>query len=161
MINIKNNFLEEKYFEEIQKIIISADTPWYFNQGVNSLNDGHIMMTHNVYTKNIPDSFLYNKLIPLFEKIKVNSLMRVKMNLYHRTEKINEHGFHVDFNNVPNLKTAVFYINTNNGYTKFENGKVIKSLENTLVTFPSYLKHMGSTNNCSSPTRIVININYF
>ena len=55
--------------------------------------------------------------------------------------------------------TAVFYINTNNGYTEFEDGTRSESIANRMVTFPANLKHRGTT--CSDEkTRIVINFNY-
>ena len=55
--------------------------------------------------------------------------------------------------------TGILYINTCNGYTKFENGKKVKSVENTYVEFDSTLKHTGTT--CTdTDRRLVLNINY-
>ena len=55
---------------------------------------------------------------------------------------------------------SIFYINTNNGYTKFEDGTIVKSFANRLLTFPSNLKHCGTS--CTDErTRVVINFNYF
>ena len=162
MITVQNNFLDQKYFKELQTILTSADTSWHFHDGVNNIKDGHYMMGHCLYKNNIPTSSLYNKFIGLFEKMDISCLLRSKLNLYFKTEKVIEHGFHIDVeDNFKNLKTSIFYINTNNGYTKFENGRLFKSEENTLITFPNYLKHSGSTNTCESPTRIVLNVNYF
>ena len=39
-------------------------------------------------------------------------------------------------------------MNTNNGYTKFETGEQVQSVENRLVTFSNHVQHTGSTNNC-------------
>ena len=73
--------------------------------------------------------------------------------------KLHESNLHVD---VPDdCKTSVFYVNTNNGYTKFEDGNKVLSEENRLVIFDGKLKHWGSTNSCSEPYRIVFNLNYF
>jgi hypothetical protein len=92
------------------------------------------------------------------KKLSVKSLLRVKANLLHKTEKTIEHGFHRDFPYENN--TAIFYLNTNNGYTKFKNKKIIKSEKNKLVDFNSSLEHTGST--CTDEDyRIVINFNYF
>ena len=56
--------------------------------------------------------------------------------------------------------TAIYYVNTNNGYTEFEDGSRVESIENRLVTFPSYMKHTGTT--CTDQKRrIVINFNYY
>jgi zinc D-Ala-D-Ala carboxypeptidase len=54
--------------------------------------------------------------------------------------------------------TAVYYVNTNNGETVFENKKSITSEENKFVSFSSKLKHSGTTNTCSNKCRIVINL---
>ena len=35
--------------------------------------------------------------------------------------------------------TSILYMNTNNGYTIFENGDKVESVENRLVTFPNNL----------------------
>lgn len=61
----------------------------------------------------------------------------------------------------PDWKTAIFYINTNNGYTKFNiKKKIVKSKANRLVKFPAKIKHTGTT--CTDKDeRIVLNINYY
>ena len=55
--------------------------------------------------------------------------------------------------------TAIFYINTNNGYTEFENGEKIESVANRLIMFPSNIKHRGVTQT-DEQTRIMINFNF-
>ena len=55
--------------------------------------------------------------------------------------------------------TSIFYMNTNNGCTVFEDGTEIKSVANRVVTFPRSTKHAGTT--CSDENvRILINFNY-
>ena len=50
-------------------------------------------------------------------------------------------------------------MNTNDGYTLFEDGTKVESVMNRLVTFPYTMKHAGTT--CTnSPFRMVINFNY-
>ena len=57
------------------------------------------------------------------------------------------------------LKTSIFYINSNDGYTEFEDGTKVESVANRLVTFPHHMKHRGTT--CTNqPFRLVINFNY-
>ena len=57
-------------------------------------------------------------------------------------------------------KVSIFYVNSNDGYTEFEDGTRIESVENRLVTFPANMLHTGTT--CTNkPFRIVINFNYF
>ena len=59
-----------------------------------------------------------------------------------------------------NCFTSILYLNTNDGYTEFENGTKIESIENRLITFPLSYRHTGTT--CTNnPFRVVINFNYF
>ena len=51
-------------------------------------------------------------------------------------------------------------MNTNNGYTKFEDGSIVESVANRIVTFPANMKHLG-TSCTDEKTRVVINFNYF
>ena len=50
-------------------------------------------------------------------------------------------------------------MNTNNGYTEFENGVKIESVANRLITFPAGMKHRG-TSCTDKKIRVVINFNY-
>ena len=56
--------------------------------------------------------------------------------------------------------TSIFYVNTNNGYTKFEDGTKVESVANRMVTFPTNMKHTG-TSCTDEKMRIVINFTYF
>jgi hypothetical protein len=61
--------------------------------------------------------------------------------------------------NIPGSLTAIFYLNTCDGYTIFNDGDKIYSVENTLIIFPGRLLHCGTT--CTNENRrLVININY-
>ena len=58
-----------------------------------------------------------------------------------------------------NHKTAIFYINSNNGFTVLENDTKIESIENRLLLFNGSKKH-HSTSCTNSGARININFNY-
>ena len=93
------------------------------------------------------------------------SLWRIKANLLIRTPNIVENTFHVDIGDFSEEKlkqwtTSILYINTNNGYTKFEDGTKVESVANRMVIFPSNMKHTG-TSCTDEKRRIVINFNYF
>lgn len=158
-MKILKNFLKKEDFLEIKKVICGDYFPWYYNDAVNYNGDNMFQFTHAFYKDNNVYSDFFKILFPILNIIKPFSIVRIKANLLTKTEKIIEHGMHVDFNE-KNLKTAIFYCNTNNGYTKFENGKIIKSEENKMVIFNCKEKHTGST--CTDKkNRIVINFNYF
>ena len=56
-------------------------------------------------------------------------------------------------------RTAIYYCNTNNGFTEFETGEKFNSEFNRLVIFDGRIKHMGYT--CTDQqTRVVLNVNY-
>tara|TARA_B100000287_G_C20388467_1_gene684571 strand:+ start:52 stop:402 length:351 start_codon:yes stop_codon:yes gene_type:complete len=101
-------------------------------------------------------------LFPFFQKIQPVALIKIKANLNMPTENIIEHGYHNDIQDGLHLdfiKTAVYYLNTNNGYTKFEDGTKVESVQNRLVVFDNKMKHTGTT--CTDkPFRMVINFNY-
>ena len=55
----------------------------------------------------------------------------------------------------------MYYINTCNGYTKFEDCEtVVESIANRCLVFPSQLRHTG-TNVTDENKRLIINMNYF
>ncbi len=95
---------------------------------------------------------------PILNKLPIASLCRVKVNFNPRRDRIIKHGFHIDF---PfECTTAIYYVNSNDGCTTFEDGTVVESVANRLVTFPSTMKHTGST--CTNAKgRMVVNLNYF
>jgi Rps23 Pro-64 3,4-dihydroxylase Tpa1-like proline 4-hydroxylase len=64
-------------------------------------------------------------------------------------------GQDTEFNNT----TAIFYLNNNNGYTIFEDGSKVDSVENRLVVFNSNVMHSG-VSQTDSKVRCVINLNY-
>ena len=61
---------------------------------------------------------------------------------------------HVDF--PQKHRVALFSVNTNNGYTLFDNGEKIQSIENQLVIFDGALKHCSVA---QTDTNVRVNIN--
>lgn len=162
MLDIKDNFLNDVYFKSIKEEVLGTSFPWYLQKGVNYSTDGHTQMTHIIYNHNVVQSRFYENLLPFFSELKAIHLVRVKFNLIYRQEKIIEHGLHIDIEDIrPGMKTAILYMNTNNGYTIFENGEKVNSLENRVVSFDAGLKHSGTTNNCEQHYRCVLTVNYF
>ena len=58
------------------------------------------------------------------------------------------------------MKTGILYLNTNDGYTEFEDGKIVNSVANRFVEFPSNILHRG-VSQTDTEWRSVINFNYF
>jgi hypothetical protein len=161
---VYKNFLDRETFEEIQKAFLSPAVPWSYNSYIivsENPNQGPdlntFQFTHGLFHDGQPTSPGFDLIKPILDKIKPEIILRVKANL---TPRNNEHiigGFHVDTNEP--CTTAVFYLNTNNGYTMFEDGTKVPSAENTLVEFESDNKHTG-VGQTDTQVRLVLNLNY-
>ena len=156
-MKVIDNFLEEKEFNKIKNDILNVNFPWYFQHYKVIPKDGQIQFTHIVFRDGkLNSSFRYLVDIVLL-RLKAKKIIRAKFNLTWKTDKILNSQYHVD---TPiKSKTAIFYLNTNNGKTFFKNKKSVKSVENRMVTFNSSIKHMGTTHT-DADYRLVLNINY-
>jgi|TARA_B110000858_G_C17547442_1_gene356421 hypothetical protein len=161
-IIIQDDFLDKEYFKKLQDLVFGLSFPWFVSPSVRGDKpDANYQMVHVVYGNHAILSDFYNELGPLFTDLDIFVALRIKLNLLKREEKIIEHGMHIDVPNAPdNALTSLLYMNTNNGYTKFETGEKVKSVENRLVTFQNDLMHTGSTNNCEAINRCVMNIDW-
>ena len=154
-MKVIDNFLEQDKFNFFKKEITSEYFPWYFNNK-KVPNDNHL--DNFQFVNNFKDGNTANHLIDVFkEKLKVNKFLRAKLNCTTRTSKIFKFKLHNDLNE--DCMVSIFYLNTNNGYTEFETGEKVKSVENRLVTFDNKLKHFGTTST-DTQTRIVLNMCY-
>ena len=82
------------------------------------------------------------------------------MNLRPITDEPSQSPYHQDQSKNPNHKIAIYYINTNNGYTIFEHNKQqIQSIQNRLIIFDGHLRHAG-VSTTDTKRREVLNLNY-
>ena len=132
-MKVIENFLPTEEFNTLKNVMTGRSFPWFLYKGVNHELDNYYQFCHIFYRHHKPATTDYHLSIinPILEKLKVVSLLRIKANLLYKSNKIIKHGYHTDFDNLNN-KTSIFYVNSNNGYTLFKNGKKIKSKENTL-----------------------------
>ena len=164
MFKVVDNFLDKKVFKEIQKgILENTYFPWYFSNYTDYLGEKGLAKgkyIHTFYENNNSNSKYYSLLLPIIEKLKCVSLIKIKINSTNYSNKIIEGTYHVD-NKHKGTTTAVYYINTNDGYTKFKkNKKKISSVENRMVIFNSNTEHLGTTTT-NTKRRVVLNFNYF
>ncbi len=157
------NFLRDEDFNILKQNLTSSYFPWYFHKGVLYENDGNVMMTHNFFDnqKNYINSNYFDLLKNLITNINPFTLIRIKANLTFPTKKNKETGLHIDIQNAKNYKifTGLYYLNTNDGYTLFEDGTKNYSIENSYIEFDGSIKHQAVTHTNTS-NRIVINFNY-
>ena len=161
IVEVTDNFLSEEEFLELSNFMTSRDFPWHFFEGRTYDNDGDFNFVHYFYNfKNNSDhmvSTYYDYVKPIIKKIKAKSFLRVIARLTTLGGRLDE-VLHKDYDF--ECTTGIFYVNTNNGKTRFVDGSSVDSVANRLVTFPSTLLHTG-TNHTDTKTRILINFNYF
>ena len=115
-------------------------------------------LMHMVYENTILSPTAYNLIEPIIVQLGIKSLIRIKINIFPNTETIKEHGLHVDYE-WPH-KSALFSINTCNGYTKLSDNTKVESVANRMLIFDGRIQHSSTT--CSNqPVRMNINFNYF
>ena len=170
-MKIIDNFLPEYQFKQLQSIILGDDFSWYWNDTIvfpdeDGYNPKDYQFTHNIFDRRPPwngERSLDYQLLQnssLFALLGVNEFERIKLNLNPRTIFNKGGGWHVDVEAYPEVKnTAVYYLNTCNGYTKFKKGGKVKSVANRMVIFDSQLYHQGYT--CTDQKRrVVMNFNW-
>ena len=164
-MQVIDNFLPEYQFRQISNVILSSEFSWKFHDGIVNPNDGQCQFTH-VFFDIRYGGILCNS-YPLFDivrqKLRVSRLDIIKSNLNPKTVFHRKGGYHTDQRHpsegLLHQKTAVFYINTNNGWTEFKKGGKVKSVENRIVIFDSNTEHTGVT--CTNEKRrVIVNFNY-
>lgn len=163
MTQVIDNFLSEEEFKPIQDYLMGSDVYWrlthVLTENLSCDDSDNIQFFHPFYGDHEPKGEDINLLAPIINKLDIKSLVRIKANLTLRTPTIIEHGYHTDFP-FDGFKTAVFYVNTNDGYTIIKDGRRVDSVENRLFEFTGTLEHTGTT--CTdSRYRVVINFDYF
>lgn len=171
-IRVVDNFLPTEDFQAIRDMFTHSDTTWNLVPGI-SANDStaailnplnNYMFAHAVYGnyKAMSNGFdkVHDILIPKLEELgqEYTCIYRVKVNLYPRTEDLQIHPWHTDYNRGP-MRGALLMLNTCDGYTGFEDGTTIDTIENRMVFFDSTEKH-HSTNCTNQQFRLTMNINY-
>ena len=163
-MKVVDDFLPSYQFKQLQSIVLSRELHWQYEDGIIGPNDGQYQFTHVLF--NIRYGGVGSKYYSVFDvvqqKLGVKKLDRIKLNLNPKTVFHRKGGYHCDTNvNDPyqHTKTAVFYINTNNGWTEFKKGGRVKSIANRMVIFDSNLEHTGVS--CTDENRrVLVNFNY-
>ena len=175
MVTIIDEFLEPSLHNWVcEGIIENKYFPWYFQPVTvpnpltspkptfNNYHEPQSSYNHLIYLDEWSD---WGHLVkPIIDKLEVDRVSRIKVNSVIKRRQHNLHGWHVDQakegESKEDLKIAIYYLNTTNGYTLLEDGTQIASVANRLVMFNNTIVHT-----CVSQTdvhrRVVININYY
>ena len=161
---IIDNVLQKSIADNIaEDLLVGAKFPWFYDssvvytKSVDTLNNYqfiHVFYNHH----NI--NGLYSIIAPIVEYLSPESLIRIKANLNPRTESRYKFEYHTDYESKSSdRKTAIYYVNSNDGITILEDGTEIESVANRLVIFDQKISHTGTT--CTNQkVRCLINFNY-
>jgi hypothetical protein len=165
-VEVIDNFLPTYQFKQIKEYLTSDSFPWYTGTAIvgdQAVSENYNwQLYHMLYAAPNVISEAMPVVAPILESMNIALLIKAKANCNFVTDNIIKHGMHVDLEHTrltDIATTAVYYINSNNGFTEFEDGSKVESVENRLVKFPATLKHTG-TSCTNAKNRIVINFNY-
>lgn len=159
MVEVIDNFLKKEEFNVLTEFMLGPSFPMMAGEVTHK--DPFIQFSHLFFTifefPNVCSPYA-DCIIPILNKIRPCTIMRVKSNCLVRTENIIKFNHHVDVEGFEG-RTGIFYLNTNNGKTIFENGEEIDSIANRFISFDSSMRHTGTT--CTDAhRRDLINFNY-
>ena len=165
-MKIEDNFLIQEEFDKLQAFMMDSNLDWHYQSIIDYEDDENVFQfIHMFYLVPFPRSAHFEKMGPILEIMNPLSLFKIKANLLTRTHNIVENNFHVDIGDISEEKlkqwtTSIFYVNTNNGYTKFEDGTKVESVANRMITFPANMIHTGTS--CTDENiRVIINFDYY
>ena len=159
-----DNFLPLDIYKPVENWVTSEETPWYKHDGVVSEGDGRTRFIHMLYGQNGIMSNNYAGFEPIFNELHVQPLLRAKLNLDLRTEKIGDkyqphcdHHYRTEDNC---FWTCILNFSDCNGATIFSSdGAPVKSKRNRAIIFRSHLENSGCPQT-DSLFRYVLNVNY-
>ncbi len=164
-MKVIDNFLPEEEFKLVQALMMDYGFPWFYNDSVtkdpypqNCKEFQFVHLFYNPLCGMVSEYPRWKDIVkPYADRLVSTAILRIKANLNIATKEFITREFHTDFN--IKCKTAVIYINTNNGYTLFEDGNKVESVENRVVIFDSHMRHAGIP--CTDEKRrVVINFNF-
>jgi len=167
MIKVLENVLSEEDWSELNEDLNSSSFPWFYQKVVSNIkttNPKTFYMTHG-YVKldegvNSVWAEKHNRAICKFLTNyfqKDIDLYWSKANLFTRHTKNYLCGYHVDIENIPDIYTMIYYINTNNGGTQIQNGTFIPSIKNTAVLMSADTMHSTLV---QTDTNVRLNMNF-
>ena len=169
-IKVIDNFLPKEEYDNLCHTFLGEKMIWNYQNVVDYEQGDNFMFCHLFWTTNMGLVSPFSDILKFFyNKLKTQIIIRIKANLTTRTETHLESAFHYDNefagSRLPDgtltSYTAIYYVNTNNGYTLFKDGNLkVDSVGNRIVIFDSSKLHKAVS--CTDEKRrVVINFNYF
>jgi len=183
MIEVINNLIKEEEVDHIINTISGNKFPWYLQ---NTYVLGHTpeqdsktppFFCHILVKEGVASSTYVQLLNPILRELGNITLIRAKINCSYYCPQPIDTGWHVDLDSslLPKierdtgvvlkegvLRTAVFYLNSNDGVTKVQGEGEFASIRNRFVSFNSDVLHSGTCHTYKKDRafRLVINLNY-
>jgi hypothetical protein len=155
---VKDNFLDEKTLSSIKETIFSTNFPWYVVESITGKDEGCYLVHLLFKDSQLYSPEIFNVISPIVQKLDIFALRRIKANYYPVTSNIIEHSYHIDYK-TPHA-AAIFYLNSNDGFTVLDDGTRIESVENRLLLFEGHKEHKSTTCTNNPIGRFNINFNY-
>lgn len=118
---------------------------------------GHnAVMTHDLF-HHLRDEFK-----ELYKCLNVKTMLFMRANCTVASDQNYRSAYHVDINKSPYEgigKTAILYLNTNNGGTQIKDGAFVQSIANSIAIFNNKTEHAGVWAT-DKKLRFVLNLNY-
>lgn len=161
---VVDNFLPPSLFNDIQTLTMGNRIDWAYCPGATSVDTpDEFYFSHRVFANDPPyASPLFNDIKPILYfmddrlKFYLDGLIRINCTLCTNRGKVMQQAMHVDFD-IPHY-TGIFYCNTTNGPTVFEDTKV-DSVANRFVLFDGQKKHAATLqDDCHARVNIVFNM---
>ena len=158
------NFIEDRQVQEDIKNTLTKNRQiaYFYNDSVGDEDDHsdfyfvHFLFENNIHSHEC--SPMFDRILsPIIGRLKFNSLIRAKVNLYTRKSEFIQTGMHTD-TGIPHM-VGLYSVNTNNGYTLFKDGTKIESIENQMVIFDGKREHC-SVAQTDTNVRVNVNINF-
>ena len=164
------NFLPEHKFRPMQELLLSSGFPYYWQASVGTPEDISFaslfthMLVEEVSLQSDPiQNYRVQKVFvePIIDRLNEEhgsvKIIRAKVNLYPYQNEHMKSSFHID--QTEKHKVLLLSINTNNGCTEFENGRIFNAVENNAIIFNGDLRHR-SVSQTDHAVKVNINVNY-
>jgi len=162
-MQVTDNFLQKEYYEHLYNIITDTQFPWMYQNRVANhsenpeANLNHYYFVHSLFHDYKIESRFYEEFIHLFKVLDVQFLHRARVLMFVNQGEQHIHDTHIDHK--VHCKTALIYMNSNDGFTQFEDGERVESIKNRLLIFDGSVPHSSSTAT-DTKERMLLSVTY-
>ncbi len=174
MIKITDNFLTQLEYKRMLDTLLFSAFPWQYNEykvGGDADSVENFQFVHSFYKVEShyggvvhDQSAFFEHLLPILSRVEYIGLHRIKANLQPLFKEAYKSDYHYDYiddsGTCDHMTNGIYYLNTCNGYTEFENGEKVDCVANRWIQFPANMKHRG-VSQTDMRVKLLINFNFF